>query len=541
MAERSLEKARFGLWVLAAWVAAPSAWALQQPNGTPIPVINPAVTTCSDNNVQVCLDAEEGGATINALAAAAVTPETYKPLCGLTFKVLARGAGYMNTFGWYNVVPNAKPPDSDLHSFLECSDGVGTSKVLSIKASPYYKGGEIGFFMATPEGASGNCPQFNAAGGPVGGTVGKIYYSERKYNPDNVGTNSWVHLITYGSVAHANSFYFAWEDLLSGGDNDFDDLLTRVEGIQCSGGGNPCSVPGQQGKCANGVMQCQNGQLQCVQANQPTTEQCNALDDDCNGQTDEGDLCPPKQICYKGQCVPECGTGEFECLGATVCKDGVCVDPACATVTCNAGEICVGGKCQGACDGVSCPFGQQCVEGTCVDPCATITCDADFVCVAGVCKVGCACDGCPSGKQCDSTSNECADTGCSPNPCSAGTHCVAGSCIDDCQGAVCPAGQSCQAGQCVVDADAGAGGSAGSTGTGGLSLGGADGGGLGGSGGTGAKSTGSGNTAALPGTTPAEDSGCGCRVAGDSRGRVLAFLALCAGLIGLRVRRRRRP
>ncbi len=93
---------------------APNAAALQQANGTTIPVLDGSVTTCSDKNVQICLNAEEGSATINALTAAAVTPETYTPICSLTFKVIARGAGYKNTFGWYNVVAGQKPPNSDL-------------------------------------------------------------------------------------------------------------------------------------------------------------------------------------------------------------------------------------------------------------------------------------------------------------------------------------------------------------------------------------------------------------------------------------------
>lgn len=520
--------------VSAVLAAAPAAQALQQPNGTTIPIVSGGVTTCSDKNVQVCLDAEEGGATINALTAAAVTPETYKPICGLTFKVIARGAGFKNTFGWYNVVPGQKPPNSDLHSFLECNDGPGTVKVLSIKTNPAYKGGDIGFFMASPEGVGGNCPQFNAGGGPVAGTVGYVYYSERKYNPDNTGPNSFIHLITYNSVAHKNAFYFGWEDTLAGGDNDFDDLLTRVDGIQCTGGGDPCTVPGKQGKCAQGTMQCQNGQLACVGTLEPTTESCNALDDDCNGQTDEGELCPPNQICYKGSCVPKCGTSEFQCIAGLTCKDGVCIDPACATVTCNAGEVCVGGKCQAACDGVTCPFGQNCVDGVCSDPCAAIKCDSDFVCIAGVCKVNCNCDGCASGKTCDTQSGKCEDTGCSPNPCSAGTHCVTGACVDDCQGAVCPKGQTCSAGQCKLDADGGAG-TGGSSGDGGIIFGGS--GGTGGKGGSGAKDGGSvAGTGNLSGTTAAEDDGgCGCRTAPTKRS--LAWLALGLGAAAL-VRRR---
>lgn len=527
MARLRLRLLGSALFTLLGTLAAPAS-ALTQANGVVIPVIDNGVTTCSDKNVQVCLNQEEGSQTIDALNAAAVTPETYTPICGLTFKVIARGAGYLNTFGWYNVNPNGKPPDSDLHSFLECSDGPGTVKTLNIGADPAYQGGEIGFFMATPEGVSGNCPQFNAGGGPVAGTVGYVYYSQRQYNPDNTGPNPWIHLLTYNSVAFANSFYFAWEDLLSGGDNDFDDLLTRVDGIQCSGGGEPCTVPNQKGQCAVGVMQCQNGVLTCVQTNQPIAESCNALDDDCNDAVDDGDLCAANEVCYKGNCVPKCNTGEFKCNGGNVCNsDGVCVDPQCATVTCDEGKVCVGGTCVAACDGVTCPFGQNCVNGACIDPCTAITCDADFVCISGVCTPKCNCTGCTGGKSCDSASGKCEETGCNPNPCGAGTHCVGGTCVDDCEGAVCPKGQLCEAGKCVL----GSGGAGGTGGGGGVGL---DGGiTVGGTGGSSA-SSGSGGSAnsgnvSGGGTESGDDGGCGCRLSSKSSSRALVAL----GLLGL--------
>lgn len=510
------------------------AHALQQPNGTTIPVLDGSVTTCSDKNVQMCLNQEEGGPTINAQAAAAVLPETFNPTCGLTFKVIARGAGYLNTFGWYNKNPNGKPADSDLHAFLLCNDAPGTTKTLSIQNDPAYLGGEIGFFMASPEGVSGNCPQFNPGGGPVPGTVGHVYYSERKYNPDNVGANSTIHLIIWDSVTHKDSFYFGWEDLLAGGDNDFDDLLTRVEGITCSGGGAPCDT-GKLGKCADGTMQCVNGTLTCVQNQQPTAETCNARDDDCDGTPDNGDLCPTGLVCDRGKCVPKCGTGEFACAPSLVCSSaGLCVDPKCETVTCNPGEVCVGGKCQAPCDGVACPFGQVCREGACVDPCDGLTCDQNYVCVAGVCTLKCSCKGCDANQSCDQSTEKCADTGCVPNPCGAGQHCVAGSCVDDCAGATCPVGQTCQAGQCVDAPDAGAGG-----GSGGLL---SDGGLAGNAGSGGSAASGGGGTsggAPSKGSAVAgDDSGCGCRVAG--RGMALGWLALAAAAALAFARRRRR-
>ncbi len=517
-----------------------TARALTQSDGTPIPVIDPAVTVCSDKNVQVCLDGEEGAHTFDAMAAAAITPETYTPACALTFRVLARGAGYRNTFGWYNVVPGAKPPDSDLHSFLECSDDVGTTKSLDIRSSPYYKGGDIGFFMATPEGASGNCPQFDPSGGPVAGTVGHVYYSEREYNPDSSGPNPFIHLITYNSVAYSNSFYFAWEDLLAGGDNDFDDLLTRVSGIQCTGGGEPCGT-GFDGRCAFGSMQCRNGVLECVQNEQPVAETCNGIDDDCNGLTDDGNLCTGDEICFRGSCVGPCSNGEFSCPPGLVCDPSadVCVDAACLNEDCGPGQVCVNGQCQTPCDGVTCPYGQVCRGNLCVDPCASLACDTDYVCDRGVCVLKCQCGQCATGNSCDDATGLCVPDGCVGKTCQTGTHCESGVCVSNCQGAVCPAGQTCHQGQCE-DTDSDGGATDGSGGSGGGLL---QDGGMVQDGGGGSATGGShhgGSNASGPGSATGDSSGsCACRSGGGSSSEphVAWLLLFLTGLVG-QLRRR---
>jgi hypothetical protein len=53
------------------------------------------------------------------------------------------------------------------------------------------------------------------------------------------------------------------------------------------GGGGACST-GQSGVCAAGTLTCTSGSVQCVRNVEPSTELCNALDDDCDGLTDEG-------------------------------------------------------------------------------------------------------------------------------------------------------------------------------------------------------------------------------------------------------------
>jgi MYXO-CTERM domain-containing protein len=488
------------------------AAALQQPDGT----IIPQETNPPGQNLVDYLNAE--GDSINPLTDAATTPETFVPQCALTFKVLARGAGQMNSFGWYNVT-GQKPSLTELHELITCSDMPGAVKTLDIKNDPKYLGGEIGFFQATTEGKiPPNCVDW----GNPSGTLGYVFYSQKAYNDDNTQPQPFIHLLIMDSKVFPGTFYFAWEDLFEGGDNDFEDLLMRVDGIQCTGGGEPCDT-GQPGKCADGTLQCKNGELECIPNFGPSEEVCNSRDDDCDGEIDEGDVCP------------KCSSGEFPCPPGLVCNQaGICVDPKCEGVVCPAGEFCIGGNCQKPCEGIVCPFTQVCREGVCVDPCDGLACDADYVCVLGVCKAGCSCTGCPSGQVCVSSTQKCVETGCEdPATCAAGTHCIAGGqCVDDCQGAKCPLGQICSGGKCVPDADAGVGGSGGVSFDGGFSANGgvSAGGGTSGAGGaTGGPPRGE--------TDPA--SGCGCRAVGSGPGSLAALGALLA-LAGLLVSRRKR-
>ena len=515
---------------LAVATLASPARALMQPDGTVIPV---------GGNLVGYLNAQ--GETIDPLVDAATTPETFTPGCALTFTVLARGGSQKNSFGWYNVT-GSKPAFSDLVEFIGCNDGVGTVKVLDIRNHPRYTGGDVGFIQATTQGAVGNCVNF---ANPTG-TLGYVFYSEKAYNDDNMGPNSFIHLLIMDSKVIPNAFYFGWEDLFSGGDNDFEDLLMRVEGIQCAGGGEECDT-GALGECSFGATQCVNGVMECVQRKDPIAESCNGLDDDCNGTIDEGDLCPPDEICDKGTCVGKCGSGEFACPPGLVCRaDGFCVDPACEMVTCPVGQVCVGGTCQGPCDGVVCPHGQVCRAGACVDPCTGVMCEADQYCDNGVCITKCSCGGCSGTKVCDVAREICVEPGCEGVSCAASEHCESGgSCIDDCAGAQCPSGQKCEGGACVDDGT-GTGGSAG-TGGGGSGgtfvaggTGGATGGTAGGSAGSGADGAGgSGVAGTRGGALPAEDSSCGCRVPGGRAGdAAIALLALLA-CIGVRARRRR--
>src|SRR5438445_387796 len=165
-------------------LASPSAFALQQPNGTTIPtapgcannqpsgllaafacactqpnICNvgtpcPNQTTCDNGqhrtcestmwhsfNDNTCIPSNHSG--LDPIMEASTTPETFHPTCALTFTILTRGTSqFRDVFGWYNVT-GQKPQPNDLHPMLGCGDAAGHSVVLDIQHEPAYLGGDI--------------------------------------------------------------------------------------------------------------------------------------------------------------------------------------------------------------------------------------------------------------------------------------------------------------------------------------------------------------------------------------------------------------
>ena len=558
---------------LALFLAAAPAAALQQPNGTTIPTplscdggkpgglsaifacqcTTPGVCnigapcpggstscdlgqngTCESTiwhspNDNSCIPTNHSG--LDPLAEASTIPETFHPSCPQTFNLLSRGtAMFKDVFGWYNVTGQA-PAMTDLHVMQDCNAAAGQSVVLDLAAEPAYAGGDVGFFLITPEShtQNGTCAAGNCCASVARAMNGEgyVYFSERKYNPDFAGASSYIHLLVYQSHLATEKFYFAWEDTFNSSSGNFTDFVSAVSGIQCSGGGALCDT-GKKGVCALGVSKCSMGALGCEQIFQAGAEQCNGLDDDCDGQIDQSATCPADHVCLNGACVPHCDDGEFPCTGGTECdaSTGLCIDPACKGKSCAAGEVCSSGTCRASCQGVVCPHGQDCIGDACVDLCNGVACLGGQVCRQGKCFGGCnACGGvsCDAPLKCDAASGVCTDPSC-PNGCPAGTFCAAGQCQDACSGVVCPPGQTCAGGACKGGGQQGTGGFAGF------------GGGMNGGGAGGSAAQGGGGS----GLVGSSDSGCGCAAAAPRNNVAMAMAGLAMAAPALRRRGKRR-
>ena len=539
-------------------VASVATAAVTQPDGVVMPKPNPV----DEVGLQELFDFKEGPNVLDSIADASTEPATFKPLCDFSAQLLLHETGNRTAFvGWYNSPTDDVAPTTTCDELTDMSSGGGAcsekdifvlikgdvaeppfgkaadplhhpGKVFTgadIASSKYYAGGNIGFVLMSSEG----------------------HFSEKRLDPACVGAtclmgDRWIPTIMYASKTIARGYYMGSEDQKvgptnwGGNDGDFNDYVFLFTGLQCSGSGEACDT-GQPGICAAGLTDCANavGESECRPARTPGKEACNGLDDDCNGDTDEGDLCPTGELCVKSRCVPICGTGEFRCDADQKCVEGACVEAKCADVTCDAGKVCLGGKCIGSCDKVTCPGAQTCVDGLCVDPCDGIDCGKGFVCEGGACRVECGCAGCATG-ECDAKSGHCVDDGCAGKACEAGQHCAAGGCVDDCEDAQCPGGAACHDGVCDPPR---AGGGRGEGGAGGASDGATD-PGITFGGESPGKNPGDGD-AGDDGSGVAHDrnaieaKGCACRAAPGSGASAAYALVALFGLSVLGVRRRR--
>ncbi|MDB4958635.1 MAG: Myxococcales trans domain protein, partial [Myxococcales bacterium] len=157
------------------------------------------------------------------------------------------------------------------------------------------------------------------------------------------------------------------------------------------GGGGTCGS--SIGVCTPGTFQCQMGMLNCVGGNQGGPEMCNGLDDNCNGVVDDmpvdvGQQCGATNVgeCDYGQTI--CVTGSLQCAGA--------IGPS--PEKCNG----LDDNCNGVTDENPVDAGQPC--GSSIGACTP----GVFVCTAGMlmCSGGTG----PTAEVCNGIDDDCDGT-----------------------------------------------------------------------------------------------------------------------------------
>ena len=233
-----------------------------------------------------------------------------------------------------------------------------------------------------------------------------------------------------------------------------DDCNGQIDDGPLPGVGLECGVQGMG--CSKGVTVCINGKIVCNATANPKPEVCNGLDDDCNGVIDDGTfpgvgdscLCAGLTQAEVGQGM--CRAGRLVCKGAQgiVC-DG-CVLPS--------AEICDGkdNDCDGVGDNTAmCPSGFGCRDGACSLQCrpGEFPCPPGYDCTDNYCVPNrCKNVPCPSDQKCDLSTGSCVDL-CYKVTCLSDQTCQGGKCLDCSNSAqfACQPGQTCVGRQCVTD------------------------------------------------------------------------------------------
>jgi len=133
----------------------------------------------------------------------------------VTVYFISEGAGYQNSFGWYDA--STDPTSADNRNTV-WANASGTGEGLAgggsldsgtaVEIGTFEAGTELGFFLV----ANGNQ-----------NPDGYIYTTDANYNPDGL-----AHLFA-GLLPEEGLLAIGFEDLYGGGDNDFNDLIIAID------------------------------------------------------------------------------------------------------------------------------------------------------------------------------------------------------------------------------------------------------------------------------------------------------------------------
>jgi hypothetical protein len=88
-------------------------------------------------------------------------------------------------------------------------------------------------------------------------------------------------------TSNERNFVRLTEDLCGAVKSDYVSRVETQVACPCENGGEPCSISGEQGRCAQGVVACTEGESLCISLYRPMPEICNNIDDDCDGSVDD--------------------------------------------------------------------------------------------------------------------------------------------------------------------------------------------------------------------------------------------------------------
>jgi hypothetical protein len=207
------------------------------------------------------------------------------------------------------------------------------------------------------------------------------------------------------------------------------------------GSGLPCST-GIPGPCGPGITSCTSGSIVCNGNVQPSTEVCDTVDNNCNGQADEGCQCVngAMQGCYTGPpgtqgigpChggTQTCASGQWgSCVGQVIPSSETCANGqdencsgqadencGCTHDLCTVGPVLVAGcdAAQGNCVAQICATDPYCCN-TSWD--TTCTSEVGSICNSQKCAGFCSHSPCVQGAALVSSCNACVSTICSLDP-----------------------------------------------------------------------------------------------------------------------------